>query len=87
MTFEVAKKFIDSLLNNEIKDFTTENTGGISVEFIGGEPLMEIKLITEIWEYLVTELIKKKHPWRHHLRGSICTNGLLYFSHEFQDFL
>lgn len=87
MTFETAKKFIDQLLNNEIKDFTSENTGGISVEFIGGEPLMEIKLIAEIWEYLVKELIRKKHPWRYHLRGSICTNGILYFSEDFQNFL
>ena len=40
MTFETAKKFIDSLLNNEIQDFTTDDMQGLCVDFIGGEPLL-----------------------------------------------
>jgi sulfatase maturation enzyme AslB (radical SAM superfamily) len=83
MTFETAKKFIDALLNDEIEDFTTKNTGGVAIEFIGGEPLMEIELIEQIWEYLLHQLIVLNHPWQYHLRGSLCSNGILYFSEKF----
>ena len=87
MTFETAKLFIDKLLNNEISDITTENTGGIVLDFIGGEPLMEIKLITNIWEYFISSIIKYSHPWKNHIRGSLCTNGILYFQDDVQNFL
>lgn len=87
MSFETAKIFIDKLLNNEISDISTENTGGVILDFIGGEPLMEIKLITQIWEYFIFNIISKQHPWRNHIRGSLCTNGILYFSNDVQNFL
>lgn len=87
MTFKTAKKFIDDLLNDKIIDFTTKNTDGIVFDFIGGEPLLEIKLIKEIWEYILEQLIKLNHPWKKHLRGSLCSNGILYFQPEVQEFL
>ena len=45
MTFETAKKIIDKLLNDEIELVNIKNTFGIIIDFIGGEPLMEIELI------------------------------------------
>lgn len=45
MKFENAKIFIDKLLNNEYPKITTDNTFAVCFSFIGGEPLMEIKLI------------------------------------------
>jgi sulfatase maturation enzyme AslB (radical SAM superfamily) len=45
MTFETAKKFIDDLLSDKYPLMTKENTGGLTIDFIGGEPLLEIDLI------------------------------------------
>jgi sulfatase maturation enzyme AslB (radical SAM superfamily) len=45
MTWDVAKNFIDKLLSNQIPTLTTDKVFTIIVEFIGGEPLMEIDLI------------------------------------------
>ena len=86
MTFETAKKFIDDLLSDKITNFTTKDMGGIILDFIGGEPLMDIKLIEQIWEYFLYQMIALDHPWKYHFRGSICSNGILYFTPEFQNF-
>jgi sulfatase maturation enzyme AslB (radical SAM superfamily) len=60
---------------------------GIIISFIGGEPLLEIKLINEIWEYFIEQLIKLNHPWKKHFRGCICSNGIPYFNTDVQEFL
>ena len=46
MTFETAKAFIDKLLNDQFERINTQNTIGLLINFIGGEPLMEIELIS-----------------------------------------
>ena len=48
MSFETAKKFIDKILYNDqsINNYVRpENAIGVILEFIGGEPLLEIDLI------------------------------------------
>lgn len=48
MTFETAKKAIDQLLNanDNIKDYINSwEIPGVVIEFIGGEPFLEIDLI------------------------------------------
>lgn len=86
MPFEVAKTFIDQLLNDKIQGFTRNDIGGVIFDFIGGEPLMQIDLITQIWEYALNQMIQKDHPWLLHCRGSICSNGILYFEPKVQKF-
>lgn len=86
MTFEVAKKFIDSLLNDEYSCATRENTWGISCDFIGGEPLMEIDLIEQIMDYLITRMIELDHPWLYNTYFGICSNGILYQTPRVQKF-
>lgn len=44
MSFDTAKKIIDNLLNND-DCYNTHDVKGIILEFIGGEPFMEIELI------------------------------------------
>ena len=56
MTFDIAKNVIDQLLNNEIQGYTTNDIGGVVLDFIGGEPLMEIELIEKIWEYFYFQI-------------------------------
>lgn len=48
MPFEVAKKFIDYVFENrtiEGSPFCDKDVRGLTLEFIGGEPLLEIDLI------------------------------------------
>lgn len=52
LNFETAKLFIDDLLNDKYQYFNKNNTKGIIIDFIGGEPFLEIKLISQIAEYI-----------------------------------
>jgi len=48
MPFSVAKNFIDLLIENNEKTkqyIDTKNTLGVVLDFIGGEPFLEIELI------------------------------------------
>lgn len=90
MSFETAKKFIDKLLhNNDLIDnyVKSKNSLGIILEFIGGEPLLEIELIDQIIDYFIEQCIILHHPWVDKFRVSMCSNGILYFTPKVQDFI
>ena len=57
MTWDVAKKSIDYILDNEA-DFPEE---GVVWDFIGGEPLLEVELIDKICDYIKNELYRRNH--------------------------
>jgi sulfatase maturation enzyme AslB (radical SAM superfamily) len=84
MTFDTAKKFIDKLLNNCYSNYhiDPEHSPGIIFDFIGGEPLLNIKLITQICDYFEERLIELNHPWLLFHRYSISSNGTLYFTKD-----
>ena len=86
MTFEVAKEFIDKLLNDKYDFINTSNTFAIVYDFIGGEPLMEIDLIDQILKYTIDLMIELQHPWLIYFSSSMCSNGLLYSSPKIQQF-
>ena len=90
MSFEIAKKFIDKLLHNDklIENYVkSKNSLGVILEFIGGEPLLEIDLIDQIIDYFIKQCIILHHPWIDRFRVSICSNGVLYFTPKVQDFI
>lgn len=90
MSFEIAKKFIDLLLdNNELTKqyIDTRNSKAIILDFIGGEPLLEIELIDQICDYFYTQAIIKDHPWQYYWTINISTNGTLYFEPNVQKFI
>lgn len=90
MPFEVAKKFADMILesNKENNDYmTVEASPGIVFEFIGGEPFLEIDLISQISDYLVQRMQEMRHPWRNKFMFSICSNGLLYSDPKVQAYM
>lgn len=69
---EKAKKLVDIIL-------IEENTyDSCVIEFIGGEPLLEIGLITQIIEYIESELIRLNHKWKHTLMYLFTTNGTVF---------
>lgn len=86
MSFETAKKMVDLLLDGKAS-ITPENSSGIILDFIGGEPLLEIRLISDICDYFVEQMILRQHPWATRFMFSICTNGVAYFDPEVQKYL
>jgi len=90
MTFETAKKFIDLLLSGDkgMKSYVSpEFSPAIIIEFIGGEPFLEIELIDKICDYFFHECIRLDHPWATMHMFSICSNGVLYSDPRVQKFL
>ena len=90
MSFDVAKQVIDDLLSGseKYKTFADEKlTPGIIIEFIGGEPLLEIDLIDQITDYFRESAIALNHPYSERYSISICSNGLLYFTEKVQKYI
>ena len=90
MPWEVAKQFCDYLLNSteENNDYINPTISpAIIIDFIGGEPLLEIDLIEKIMDYWMEKTIEMNHPWAMATKFSICSNGVLYFDEKFQRLL
>lgn len=87
MSLETGKKIVDYLLNMYVKndnEFINHNTQAIVLSFIGGEPLLEAKLIEQICDYWFSECYKKNIPIASHTRICFATNGQLWFSKDAQ---
>ena len=90
MSFETAKKFIDMLLDNDESTrqyVDTRSKKAVVIDFIGGEPFLEVELMDQICDYFVEQMILKDHPWQYNYRFSIASNGTLYFTPAVQAFL
>lgn len=90
MSFETAKKFADLIISGDkgfSKYINPEKSPGLAIDFIGGEPFLEIELIDKICDYIVNRLIELNHPWAMKLMFSICSNGTLYRDEKVQAFL
>lgn len=90
MKFEDAKKLIDMLLEGDERlggYVTVENSPALIIEFIGGEPFLQIELIEKICDYFMDRAIELQHPWATRFCISICSNGVLYFDPRVQRFL
>lgn len=90
MSFEVAQKFINILLENDKNTqqyIDTRSSDAIIIEFIGGEPFLEVELMDQIMEYFIKRMIETDHPWQYNWRISISSNGTLYFEPKVQNFI
>jgi uncharacterized protein len=83
MSFDVAKKAIDYVLNNR-KMFKEKS---VTYDFIGGEPFLEIELIDKICDYLKEKMFELNHPWFNSYRFNFSTNGLMYNDERVQKFI
>lgn len=83
MTFDIAKKAIDYILDNE----NISNTESGIWDFIGGEPFLEIDLIDQICDYIKKTMYQKNHHWFNSYRFSFSTNGINYHSSKVQKFI
>lgn len=83
MSFNVAKQVVDNILD----DKCYENYDGVIWEFIGGEPTIEMKLIDQISDYILSRMYFLGHKWLKCYRFMIGTNGMLYDSIEVQNYI
>lgn len=82
MDLETAREFIDYILNADIN-----YAPAVIIEFIGGEPLIEIELVDKISDYFKLSAYDLNHPWYWNYRISISTNGVNYSTEEVQNYI
>lgn len=90
MSWDTAKKFIDMILASDERTkpyLQSRNCPGVILDFIGGEPLLEIDLISDICDYFIEQAILLDHPWAKRFRFSMSTNGTLYFNERVHRFI
>lgn len=73
MDFDTAKKIIDFFVDNRDLIFTTDY---VVLDFIGGEPLLEIELIDNIIDYFILTTYKKNQNGLVNL--GLCSNLMEY---------
>lgn len=83
MSFNIAKAFVDLIISSFIP--TKEDC--VYFDFIGGEPLLKIDLISDICDYIEELFNASNHPWKDRHYFGITTNGLLYNSSKVQNFI
>lgn len=86
MNINTAKKIIDTILDmyDADTDFIGKYSKGLVLDFIGGEPLLEAKLIENICDYYFDECLRRNIPLAPFTRFSFATNGLLWFTEDAQ---
>lgn len=84
---EDAKKFIDYVLFSNSNYCNTNQSAGLILEFIGGEPFLAIDTINEITAYTIQQMAEHNHPWLYRTKIAISTNGTLYFEPKVQAYL
>lgn len=100
LSIENAKKFIDIILDDDdildrkkskIKTLNSIYERGITLDFIGGDSLMNVDLLEEIILYWIKQVNTKNtinaKKWKDNYRFTISTNGTLFVNKEVRDFL
>ena len=78
MTREIAKQAIDAIFDKEkMSDYITDFNKCVVIEFIGGEPFINIDVIEFISEYFLYKATILNHPWAINYMFNITTNGTL----------
>ena len=88
MSKEVAKQAVDFLFDKEKINgyFDMDRSNSVILEFIGGEPFLEIDLIDYITEYFKFKAFEVGSPWATNYMISISSNGVLYETKKVQDY-
>lgn len=80
MDLETARKCVDLLFAEDARNSELINdvdAQGLIIEFIGGEPFLEIELIDGTMEYFLNRAAALDHRWKTQYMINISTNGTL----------
>jgi uncharacterized protein len=81
MTFVLGRRCMKFLIDNY------SDMDSIEMDFIGGEPTLEIDLLDELMDYWKILLLKTGHKWIEKFRVGMTTNGILYHTPRVQSFI
>ena len=91
MTWQVGNGIVDYLFRMWEEDdpdaYISKDTKSIVIEFIGGEPLLEVELMDRICDYFWHEALRRKCIWADTFRISMISNGVAYFEPSVQNFI
>ena len=93
LSLDSAKRFIDIILTDDdcigVKGTKDEwmISKGLVMDFIGGDALMNPRLVDDILSYFQVKATLLGHRWCHNWRASISTNGTLLGRPEVRDFI
>lgn len=90
MTAEIGRRAVDMLFEHDAAGSRYINPNDaecLILDFIGGEPFLEIGIIDDIVGYFLDRAISQGHRWATRYMISMSTNGTLYFRPEVQRFL
>jgi len=91
MSKDIGRKAVDMLFEEDAKQdgtyISSSNAEAVILEFIGGEPLLEVELMDYIIEYFRYKALTINHRWALHHMISISTNGILYGLEDVQRFI
>ncbi len=90
MDLDTAKKCVDLLFKMDRENhpyINPQKAHGLILDFIGGEPLLKIDLITETMRYFRDRALELGHRWATQYMVSMTTNGMLYDDPAVQNFL
>ena len=87
---ETAKKIVDFLFEEDLKNsqlINKDEADCLILNFIGGEPLLEVEIISYFMEYFREKAFQLNHRWFNKYMISISSNGVNYFSSDVQTFI
>lgn len=89
MSKETAKQAIETILDNtKMGGYIDSNKSpGVIIEFMGGEPLLNIDVMTYIAEYFTHRAFELDHPYSKYYMFNFTTNGSEYFKPKVQEFI
>ncbi len=89
MSKKTAMEAVDFVLDKEKCNgyINPEESPCIILEFIGGEPLLEIDTIDVFMEYFIYKSMLLDHPWKNNYVISMSSNGSLYPTKKVQNFV
>ncbi|MCT4597462.1 MAG: radical SAM peptide maturase, CXXX-repeat target family [Vallitalea sp.] len=89
LTKEKAKDIVEFLLNPSKHNgyIDLEKHKCVILDFIGGEPMLNIEVMDYFMDYFKMRAIELEHPWAYNYMISMSSNGTLYLTDEFQNFM
>lgn len=89
MTREIARETVDFILTPEKSaDYIKlEDYPAVILDFIGGEPLLNIEVMDYFVDYFKIRAMELNHPWAENYMISASSNGVLYKDPRVQNFI
>ena len=77
----------DFLIKYNLFKIKRNEQHAVILDFIGGEPFLEIDLIDQICDYFKIKAFELNDEWYWNYRINVCTNGVNYNAEKIQNFI